>query len=87
MGMTLMIGFSCWIAMALFVHLVALKKESSKKTNEILIWVMYLPSRASFLVWGPWLAAKSGRDLNQVQDNIDHADEFKTFNGCVDSYS
>ena len=87
MGMTLMIGFSCWIALGLFVHLVALKDESTKRTTEILLWVMYLPSRVSFLCWGTWLAAKSGRDLNQVKDNIDNSDEFTTFNGCVDSYS
>ena len=87
MGMTLVIGFSCWIALALFAHLVALKKESTKKTTEMLIWVMYVPSRASFLCWGIWLAVKSGHDLNNVKDNIDNTDQFETFNGCVDSYS
>ena len=74
MGMTLVIGFSCWIALALFAHLVALKKESTKKTTEMLIWVMYVPSRASFLCWGIWLAVKSGHDLNIVKDNIDNTD-------------
>ena len=87
MGMTLVIGFSCWMAMALFAHLVALKNETTKKTTEVLLWVMYLPSRVSFLCWGTWLAAKSGHDLNNVQDNINNSDEFITFNGCVDTYS
>ena len=39
----------------------ALGKDDTKKTAEMLIWVMYCPSRFSFLVWGPWLAGEAGR--------------------------
>ena len=87
MGMFVTIGFCCWVTLSVFVHIVGLGKEDSKKTCEMLNWIMYLPSRLSFLLWGPWLAGECGRQLSEVNDNIDKVDNLLKVNSCLDKYS
>lgn len=70
MGLTLVVGFTSWFVISFVIHVVALRKFEPKKTAEMMIYVMYMPSRISFLVWGPWLAGKAGENLSDLADNL-----------------
>lgn len=52
-----------------------------------MIYVMYVPSRISFLVWGPWLAARTGKNLTSLHDNMTQVDKMAIVNECADAQS
>ena len=86
-GLTLVIAFCSWFGLSLVIHIFALKSFEPKKTAEWMIYVMYVPSRISFLVWGPWLAARTGKNLTSLHDNMTQVDKMAIVNECADAQS
>lgn len=82
-----MIGFCCYFTFCLLLHCFVIKKEAVKRQYELTNYIMYFPSRISFIVWGPWLATLSGTNLNTVENNIALVDEVNVMNKCLDQYS
>lgn len=87
MGITLVTMFTIWFALSLGIHILVLKKYEPKETAEWMLYVMYVPSRLSFIVWGPWLQARSSQNWSNLQDNKAMIDKMSIINTCGDAQS
>ena len=87
MGITLVCAFSVWFVVSLGVHLFILKSEDPKKNAEWMIYIMYVPSRLSFIVWGPWLQARAGSNWSDLKDNQTEIEKLAIVNTCGDAES
>ena len=87
MGVTLVVIFSGWFALSLITHIAVLRNYEPKETAKWMIYVMYVPSRLSFLVWGPWLQGKAQRTWESLNDDQNEIDKMQIVNDCVDKYS
>ena len=84
MGLTLVVIFSGWFAFSLIIHFAVLRNYEPKKTAEWMIYVMYVPSRLSFLVWGPWLQGKAQHTWDSLNDDQNEIDKMQIVNDCAD---
>ena len=66
MGVTLVLVYLIWILGALFVHIVVFRRYDSKKTAYWMLFIMYIPSRILLLIWGPWIAARAGKNKSDL---------------------
>lgn len=78
--MTITIGISFWFFLCLVVHLCALRSYDTKRTTETMIYLMYFPSRMTFMVWGPWLGGLVGDNLTTINDGLDNISNFDKIN-------
>ena len=64
MGLTLVVGFSVWMALSVLVYCLVKRKKVDDRFR-IMTLFLYYPGRLSLLVWAPWLGFRAGND----QDN------------------
>ena len=67
LGVTIVSIMCFWFVLSLGIHMCCLGKYNAKETSTWMVSVMYMPSRISFLVWGPWVAAVSGSNLRDIE--------------------
>ena len=87
MGITLVVMFSTWFVVSLCVHVFVLKNYEPKETAEWMVSVMYVPSRLSFLVWGPWLQSQASKGWKSLNANKSQIDKMSIINQCADAQS
>ena len=87
LGVTICTIFCFWLVMCLFIHMCCLGKYNAKQTSNWMLSVMYMPSRISFFIWGPWIAAISGSNLQDIKKNQSYMDNIEIWNDCINKYS
>ena len=68
LGVTVVSIFCIYFFVAMLIHFCAFKSLEPNKISEYLIYMMYVPSRLSFIVWGPWIANLAEPALEQVSE-------------------
>ena len=84
MGKFIVIFFTIFIVAAILLHLVLLRSFTTQKKAYWFLWAVYIPSRITYVVWGPWLGARCNLNLTNMEDNLNG---FKMVNECGDEYT
>mmetsp|Transcript_47874 Transcript_47874/g.63323 ORF Transcript_47874/g.63323 Transcript_47874/m.63323 type:complete len:218 (+) Transcript_47874:1060-1713(+) len=84
MGLTLVIGFTLWIAMSVGVYFIVRSKKVDDRFR-IMTLFLYYPGRLTVCVWAPWLGYQAGNAQDETSSNLEKLNNFEMVNQCVDS--
>ena len=87
MGLALVIGISSLFVISLLAHLIWLKKNTPAETFKWMFYVMFIPSRVTFCVWGPWIAGAAGQHRDDLKTSRTNVEKMDIINQCGDAES